>query len=54
LLLLLTMRRTLEPSRARRCRPDQQSGAVGACLLALLAFAWHNLFRRDAWPKQWW
>jgi CBS-domain-containing membrane protein len=28
--------------------------AVGACLLALLAFAWHNLVRRGAWPKQWW
>jgi CBS-domain-containing membrane protein len=28
--------------------------AIGACLLALLAFAWHNLFRRGAWPKQWW
>jgi CBS-domain-containing membrane protein len=27
---------------------------VGACLLALLAFAWHNLVRRGAWPKQWW
>jgi hypothetical protein len=34
--------------------PDQQSVAVGAWLLALLAFAWDNLFRRDAWPKQWW
>jgi CBS-domain-containing membrane protein len=28
--------------------------AVGACLLALLAFAWHNLVRRGAWPRQWW
>jgi CBS-domain-containing membrane protein len=28
--------------------------AVGACLLAGLAFAWHNLFRRGAWPARWW
>jgi len=23
-------------------------------LLALLAFAWHNLVRRRAWPRRWW
>jgi CBS-domain-containing membrane protein len=28
--------------------------AVGACLLAALAFVWHNAFRRGAWPKRWW
>jgi CBS-domain-containing membrane protein len=28
--------------------------AVGAVLLAALAFAWHNAFRRGAWPKCWW
>ncbi len=28
--------------------------AVGACLLAALAFAWHNFFRRGSWPKRWW
>ena len=27
---------------------------VGACLLAAFAFAWHNLFRRGAWPQRWW
>jgi CBS-domain-containing membrane protein len=24
--------------------------AIGACLLAALAFAWHGLFRRGRWP----
>ncbi|MGA7489824.1 MAG: HPP family protein [Xanthobacteraceae bacterium] len=28
--------------------------AVGACLLAIFAFAWHNLVRRGSWPRQWW
>jgi CBS-domain-containing membrane protein len=28
--------------------------AVGASLLAALAFAWHNLFRRGSWPQRWW
>jgi CBS-domain-containing membrane protein len=28
--------------------------AVGACLLATLAFLWHNLFRRGSWPARWW
>ena len=28
--------------------------AVGACLLAALAFAWHNLLRRGSWPERWW
>jgi CBS-domain-containing membrane protein len=33
--------------------------AVGALLLALFAFAWHNLVGRgpnkgDTWPEQWW
>ncbi len=28
--------------------------AIGACLLAALAFAWHNLFRRGTWPARWW
>jgi len=28
--------------------------AVGAGLLAALAFVWHNAFRRGAWPKRWW
>jgi len=28
--------------------------AVGACLLAAVAFAWHNLFRRGSWPERWW
>ena len=27
--------------------------AVGACLLAALALAWHNLFRRRSWPMRW-
>jgi CBS-domain-containing membrane protein len=32
---------------------------IGALLLALFAFAWHNLFARgintgDAWPVEWW
>ena len=27
--------------------------AIGACLLAALAYVWHNLFRR-AWPARWW
>lgn len=28
--------------------------AAGACLLAAVAFVWHNLFRRGSWPKRWW
>jgi CBS-domain-containing membrane protein len=28
--------------------------AVGAVLLALFAFAWHNMLRRGAWPARWW
>src|SRR5262249_26984306 len=28
--------------------------AVGACLLAALAFVWHNLFRGHGWPERWW
>jgi CBS-domain-containing membrane protein len=28
--------------------------ALGACLLAALAFAWHNLYRRGSWPERWW
>jgi CBS-domain-containing membrane protein len=28
--------------------------AVGACLLAGLAFVWHNVFRSPAWPQRWW
>ena len=28
--------------------------AVGACLLAALVLAWHNLFRRGSWPMRWW
>jgi CBS-domain-containing membrane protein len=33
--------------------------AVGALLLALFAFGWHNLVERgpnngDTWPEQWW
>jgi CBS-domain-containing membrane protein len=28
--------------------------AVGACLLAALAFVWHNLHRRGSWPERWW
>jgi CBS-domain-containing membrane protein len=28
--------------------------AIGACLLAALAFAWHGLFRRGTWPARWW
>ena len=28
--------------------------AVGACLLGLFAFLWHNLIRRGAWPRRWW
>jgi CBS-domain-containing membrane protein len=27
---------------------------VGVCLLALLAFVWHNFFRRGSWPQRWW
>ena len=27
---------------------------VGACLLALFAFGWHNLIGRRAWPERWW
>jgi CBS-domain-containing membrane protein len=28
--------------------------AAGACLLAAVAFVWHNFFRRGSWPKRWW
>ena len=28
--------------------------AIGVCMLAAFAFAWHNLFRRDSWPRRWW
>jgi CBS-domain-containing membrane protein len=28
--------------------------ALGACLLAALAFAWHNVYRRGSWPERWW
>jgi CBS-domain-containing membrane protein len=28
--------------------------AVGACLLAALAFVWQNLFRGHSWPERWW
>jgi CBS-domain-containing membrane protein len=28
--------------------------ALGACLLAALAYAWHNAHRRGAWPQRWW
>jgi CBS-domain-containing membrane protein len=28
--------------------------AVGACLLAGLAFVWHNVCRRGSWPQRWW
>jgi CBS-domain-containing membrane protein len=28
--------------------------AVGACLLAAFAFAWHNVVRRGSWPRRWW
>jgi CBS-domain-containing membrane protein len=28
--------------------------AVGACLLAGLTFAWHNIVRRGSWPTRWW
>jgi CBS-domain-containing membrane protein len=28
--------------------------AVGACLLAAVAFVWHNLFRGGGWPERWW
>lgn len=28
--------------------------AVGACLLAMLAFVWHRLCRRESWPERWW
>jgi CBS-domain-containing membrane protein len=31
-----------------------RSSSVGACLLAALAFVWHNLFRRGFWPERWW
>jgi CBS-domain-containing membrane protein len=27
---------------------------VGVCLLAGLAFVWHNFFRRGSWPVRWW
>jgi CBS-domain-containing membrane protein len=27
---------------------------AGVLLLAAFAFVWHNLWRRGAWPRQWW
>jgi CBS-domain-containing membrane protein len=27
---------------------------IGVCLLAVLAFVWHNFFRRGSWPQRWW
>lgn len=27
---------------------------AGVLLLAAFAFGWHNLWRRGAWPRQWW
>jgi CBS-domain-containing membrane protein len=27
---------------------------IGVLLLAAFAFGWHNLWRRGAWPRQWW
>lgn len=28
--------------------------AIGTCLLAAFAFAWHKLVQRDTWPSRWW
>jgi CBS-domain-containing membrane protein len=28
--------------------------AIGGCLLAAMAYAWHNLFCRHSWPQRWW
>jgi len=28
--------------------------ALGACLLAALAFVWHNVHHRGSWPERWW
>jgi CBS-domain-containing membrane protein len=28
--------------------------AAGACLLAVFAYAWHNLIRPGSWPQRWW
>jgi CBS-domain-containing membrane protein len=28
--------------------------ALGACLLAAFAFAWHNAVARGSWPRCWW
>jgi CBS-domain-containing membrane protein len=28
--------------------------AIGVCLLAAMAFVWHNLVRRHSWPERWW
>jgi CBS-domain-containing membrane protein len=28
--------------------------ALGAFLLAALAFVWHNVHRRGSWPQRWW
>jgi CBS-domain-containing membrane protein len=28
--------------------------AIGAALLALFAFLWHNFARRHSWPVRWW
>jgi CBS-domain-containing membrane protein len=27
---------------------------IGTILLAVFAYAWHKLVRRDAWPERWW
>jgi len=28
--------------------------AIGVCLLAAMAYLWHNLFCRHSWPERWW
>lgn len=28
--------------------------ALGALLLALYAYGWHNIVRRGSWPRRWW
>ena len=28
--------------------------AIGVCMLAAMAFIWHNFFRRRSWPARWW
>jgi CBS-domain-containing membrane protein len=27
--------------------------AIGVCLLAAFAYAWHNAFQRGSWPQRW-